>query len=270
MDALRLIKTARHALAEARSVPDVLQEAWQAAMLTEALGGRLGEYPVAEVAALAQLLAEAGSHAAGCLEAPVDRPEPGDWPPAGRSARLGEVGELEPVLQQLRQLLNEASEALIIVACGAETESVYWQCIDGVDANSECRDLVVELLRVLRRIDQDDDEETPGPDRGAPALLLPLGPPVSPRRRRYQAPEPAEAPEEPLRSAARAPEDCRSASSPARSAFTEASSSCICSSSLLDVAACAPGLAGFGACGATDASYLGSDIRGPLQLGGAK
>ncbi|MDH6110542.1 hypothetical protein P3T36_003580 [Kitasatospora sp. MAP12-15] len=197
MDALRLIKTSRHALAETRSIPDVLQEAWQAAMLTEALAGRLDEHPVAEVAAIAHLLAEAGAHAAGCLEVPTDHPGPEDWAPAGRAARLSEVGEFGPALQELRQLVNEASEALIVVACGAETESVYWQCIDGVDANVECRDLLVELLRVLGRLDLGQeppataDQPQPGPEESplkrAPMLLLPLDPP--PPVRRYQEPE---------------------------------------------------------------------------------
>lgn len=217
MEALRLIKTARHALAEARSVQDVVQEAWQAAMLTEALAGQLGEHPVAEVAALAHLLAEAGGHAGGCLE-PTDPPEQGEWAPTGRAARLSEVGEPEPVLWQLRQLLNEASEALIVVACGAETESVYWQCIDGVDANAECRDLLAELLRVLRQLDPEQDPAAAAqapPEPGAPAaeaaatLLLPLDPPASSLGWRYQEP-------------------------------------------------------------AAGASYLGSDLRVALQLGGAK
>ncbi|WP_051967680.1 DUF6099 family protein [Kitasatospora mediocidica] len=221
MDALRLIKTARHALAEARSVQDVVQEAWQAAMLTEALAGQLGEHPVAEVAALAHLLAEAGGHAGGCLEVRTEASEQGEWAPTGRAARLGEVGEPVPVLWQLRQLLNEASEALIIVACGAETESVYWQCIDGVDAQAECRDLLAELLRVLRHLDPDqelppDDQAPPKPGvvsehgaasvaesgaesvEGASRLLLPLDPPAGPAQhpaehsapcaRRYRTP----------------------------------------------------------------------------------
>ncbi|MDH6131576.1 hypothetical protein P3T37_000950 [Kitasatospora sp. MAA4] len=278
MEALRLIRTARHALAEARSVQDVVQEAWQAAMLTEALAGQLGEHPVAEVAALAHLLAEAGGHAGGCLEVPSDPPEPGEqgeWAPTGRAARLSEVGDPEPVLWQLRQLLNEASEALIIVACGAETESVYWQCIDGVDANAECRDLLAELLRVLRQLDPGQEPEAGAqapPEPGTPSaeaaatLLLPLGPPAAPLAWRYQDAESAEASAEARSSASR----------PARSAFTEASSSCICSSRVLGAAvgaaaggrACA-GAVGCCVCGAAGASYLGSDMRGTLQLGGA-
>lgn len=279
MDALRLIKTARHALAEARSVPDVLQEAWQAALLTEALAGRLGEHQAGEVAALAHLLAEAGGHAGSCLEVSADRPEQADWPATGRAARLSEVGDPELVLGQLRLLLNEASEALIIVACGAETESVYWQCIDGVDANAECRDLVVELLGVLRRLEPDPEgRERLGPWEDGPpkasALLLPLDPPTASRRRRYRAVEPASAgvSQESGPLPARPPEDCRAASMPARSAFTEASSSCNCSSSPLGAApavANGSGVPECCLCGAAGASYLGSDMRGPLQLGSA-
>ncbi|WP_371497056.1 DUF6099 family protein [Kitasatospora sp. NBC_00374] len=161
MDALRLIKTARHALAEARTVPDALLEAWQAGLLTEAVGARIAEREAGEVAALGQLLCDAGGHAASCVEPqPEIDPDravdgsddwPADWSGGGRADRLGELGELEPVLLGLGSLLHEVAETLVVLACGAEAESVYWRCIDGVDAGAECKDLLAELLRTVRR-----------------------------------------------------------------------------------------------------------------------
>ncbi|MFD9126318.1 DUF6099 family protein [Kitasatospora sp. NPDC059571] len=157
MDALRLIKTARHALAEARTVPDVLVEAWQAGLLTEAVGGRIADRETGELAALGQLLCDAGSHAAGCLGQPPDDPggtagwSAADWTGCGRAERLDDLGELEPVLVDLGLLLHEVAETLVVLACGADAEGLYWRCIDGVDSGSECKDLVAELLRTVRR-----------------------------------------------------------------------------------------------------------------------
>ncbi|GAA4848906.1 DUF6099 family protein [Kitasatospora terrestris] len=169
MDALRLIKTARHALAEARSVPDTLHEAWQTGLLTEALGARIAEREGdgEEYGTLGQLLCDAGGHAASCLDQPPEADPDGlggDWSGGGRVERLGELGELEPVLAELAVLLNEASETLVVLACGADTESLYWCCIDGVDATAECKDLVAELLRAVRR---EAGVEPPDEDAGA-------------------------------------------------------------------------------------------------------
>jgi len=153
MDALRLIKTARHALAEARSVPDALHEAWQAGLLTEAIGGRIAEREPEELGTLGQLLCDAGGHAASCLDQPPEAESDGpggEWSGGGRVDRLDELGELEPVLVELGALLHEVSETLVVLACGADVESLYWCCIDGVDAGAECKDLVAELLRTVR------------------------------------------------------------------------------------------------------------------------
>ncbi|MFE2111668.1 DUF6099 family protein, partial [Kitasatospora sp. NPDC059463] len=68
MEALRLIKTARHALAETRNIPDVLAEARQAALLAEAVGARLVRDEDGELAGLGQQLSEAALHAACCLD----------------------------------------------------------------------------------------------------------------------------------------------------------------------------------------------------------
>ncbi|MER8186294.1 DUF6099 family protein [Kitasatospora sp. NPDC094015] len=351
MDALRLIKTARHALAEARTVPDALLEAWQAGLLTEAIGARIAETTGGERAALGQLLGDAGSHAAACLEPPPEADPAcadgactdgacqdgacegdlcaGDgcagaaragggreaasgwaawsagWSGGGRAGRLGELGELEPVLLALGTLLHEVAETLVVLACGAEAESVYWRCIDGVDAGAECKDLVVELLRTVRResgapmpeaaelpeaVDALPDEEDldpvqqpsvaasgrpaddPAPARGGDRRAERAAPilvvPLGPPAGRDYRPDPASAEPSTARAclAARAPEDCRSASSPARSVLIDASSSCICSSRLFGASG-AVGAAGV--CDAAGASDQGSDMRGPLQLGSA-
>ncbi|WP_354640437.1 DUF6099 family protein [Kitasatospora camelliae] len=362
MDALRLIKTARHALAEARTVPDALHEAWQAGLLTEAVGARIADRETGEAGALGQLLCDAGGHAAACLDQPSDDPDDpgggdGEWAGGGRVERLDELGELEPVLRELGGLLHEVAETLVVLACGADGESLYWRCIDGVDAGAECKELVAELLRTLGQgadgqesFDREHghprladpaawDADTPGyvpvgdgpagdgsvgegpageepggdvpdgdawdgvdPDpwpeeefEGAAALrgegtplVVRLGPPgpgepgpgaSGPGRQGPGEPDTGPGPRRapggyrpagevpvalPCPSVARAAEDCRSASRPARSVLIEASSACICSSSVLGVSGTSSGVP----CGATGGSAQGSVMRGPLQLGG--
>lgn len=88
MDAVRLIKNARRALAEARSHDQALTEAWQAARLTEAVGGRLSDDQDGELAALGELLAAAGGHARSRLGAAVERrPRRGAARPRGPTDR---------------------------------------------------------------------------------------------------------------------------------------------------------------------------------------
>ncbi|MFJ9517848.1 DUF6099 family protein [Kitasatospora sp. NPDC101801] len=306
MDALRLIKTARHALAEARSVPDALVEAWQAGLLTEAVGAGIAERESGELAALGQLLCDAGAHAVSCLEEPGPAESPqetaeaewhrSDWGGIGRASRLDELGELEPVLTELGLLLHDMAEALVVLACGADGESLYWRCIDGVDAGSECKDVVVELLRTLRREAAEvaemaeaaeaasagqagatEPEAAPGAGRsaaagagpaesqGVPTLVVPLGPPASVRGGQPRPADSVERPSASRCSPVRPAEDCRSASSPARLAFRSASMRCICSSRVPGEA----GGAGASCCGVTGASDQGSDMSGPLQLGSA-
>ncbi|MFC8451684.1 DUF6099 family protein [Kitasatospora sp. NPDC057223] len=282
MDALRLIKTARHALAEARDVPDVLLEAWQAGLLTEAVGGRIAEQDEGELAALGQLLSEAGAQVASCLEPSPESSVAVDWGGCGRASRLTGLGDLDPLLTELGRLLHEATETLVVLACGADAESLYWTCIDGVDAGADCKDLVAELHRAVRKAEaaqQPDGPSAPAqgpagacPAPGGPApatpgpvLVVPLEPPAASDR--YRPPGPVL----PGPAEDREPEDCRSASRPARSALTEASSSCICSSRLFGEAdACgAAGPVRLGSCGVTGTSDHGADMRGPLRLGSA-
>ncbi|MCU7824765.1 DUF6099 family protein [Kitasatospora sp. DSM 101779] len=176
MDALRLIKTTRHALAEARTAQDVLLEARQAGLLTEAVGARIAEQDAGEIGALGQLLCDAGAHAAGCLDDPPAVPDtldtldalgpPGtDWA-GGRARRLDDLGELDPVLCELCFLLHEVAEALVVLACGADAESVYWRCIDGVDAGADCKEVAADLLRAVRR-----EKGLPPPEEDGPEYL---------------------------------------------------------------------------------------------------
>ncbi|MEV4557364.1 DUF6099 family protein [Kitasatospora sp. NPDC049285] len=302
MEALRLIKTARHALAAAREVPDILHEAWQAGLLTEAVGARIADREGERFATLGQLLCDAGAHTAGCLHQPPDVDADGalaEWSRPARVERLHELGELEPVLVELSALLDEMSESLVVLACGAETESLYWSCIDGLDSGAECRDLVVELLRQERQSSrapaageaageaegesagesdgngepragrvtgdglpawQREADPAPGAARRAePRLVVPLGPPVP-----AACAQPRVGLSAGVSCSSRAAEVRRSESSPARSVLIEASNSCICSSSDFGVAGAPPaGAPGVGG------SVQGSDMRGPLQLGGA-
>ncbi|MFI8459365.1 DUF6099 family protein [Kitasatospora sp. NPDC085464] len=178
MEALRLIRTARHALAEARHVPDVLAEARQAALLTEAVGARLAESEDEELTGLGRQLSEAGAHAAVCLDRSVVRAA---LVSGGRAARLTELGEPATALGALDGLLHEVGETLVVLACGADTEGLYWTCIDGVDAVSECKDLAGRLLEAAGRAEGPACTALGGavPERAdcASPLLVRLDPP---------------------------------------------------------------------------------------------
>ncbi|GLW53231.1 DUF6099 family protein [Kitasatospora phosalacinea] len=320
MEALRLIKTVRHALAEARTTGDILHEAWQSGLLTEAVGARIADHDEEALATLGQLLCEAGAHTASCLRQP---PEPGlddlpggpvgvypEWTGPTLVERFGALGELEPVLAELTLLLEDANESLVVLACGADTESLYWSCIDGLDAGSECRDLVARILREQRRStgarapDGGSDggpdgcgPEGDGPEEGAtgeaggveeavgpgapgaarreePRLVIPLGPPVPAVRGAQARGGPSAEASVGASGPPRTVEERRSEPSPARSVLIEVSSSCICSNSDFGVAGAPP--AAVSAVSAVSAvapavggSVQGSDMRGPLQLGGA-
>ncbi|MQS12250.1 hypothetical protein F7Q99_08070 [Streptomyces kaniharaensis] len=190
MEALRLIKTARHALAEARHVPDVLAEARQAALLTEAVGARLAELDDEELAGLGRQLSEAGAHASVCLDRSVVRAAVLS---GGRVRGLAELGELGPTLGALDGLLRELGETLVVLACGADTEGLYWTCIDAVDAVAECKDLAVRLREAAGTALGGVEAEPAG--RGAPLLVVRLGPPGEAQAPDYRLPGATEASE---------------------------------------------------------------------------
>ncbi|MER6299952.1 DUF6099 family protein [Kitasatospora sp. NPDC001539] len=179
MEALRLIRTARHALVEARHVSDVLAEARQAALLIEAVGARLAESEDDELTGPGQQLSEAGAHAAVCLDRSIAK---GALVSGARAARLTELGDPAATLGALEELLREVGETLVVLACGAETESLYWTCIDGVDAVSECKDVAARLREAVGGGAGREPTALGGaePERavGAPPLLVVrLGPP---------------------------------------------------------------------------------------------
>ena len=153
MDALRLIKSTRHGLTEARSVPQVLAEAWQACALVEAVALvvalELTELAVRDgsgcgVTEIARALAEAAGHAAACVGRPPD-----DGAGPSRAERLTVLVELAVTIRELRILVQETAESLIVLACGANEQELYWRCIDSVDAAAECQDLATQLLRAV-------------------------------------------------------------------------------------------------------------------------
>jgi hypothetical protein len=152
VDALRLIRTTRHALVEARTAADVTAEAWQACRVTEAvaqvaalaLSQRALEGSGCGPAEIARALAEAGAHAAECIGRPPDEPLTGD-----RAARLSALAEPVATVRELRVLLREVCQSLLVVALGADEQSLYWACVDGVDAAFEARELASELMRAL-------------------------------------------------------------------------------------------------------------------------
>jgi hypothetical protein len=162
MDAVRLIKATRHALAEARTASDVMVEAWQACRLAEAVG-QTSALVLTERALtgggcggveIARALAEAASHAAECIGRPPDEPLTGE-----RAARLTALADLGGTLRELRSLIQEAAESLLVVACGADEQELYWSCVDGVDAAHPARELLTELLRAVGAEDGDGAEE---------------------------------------------------------------------------------------------------------------
>lgn len=143
MEAARLIEATRHALAQARTVQDIVVEAWQAQALAEAVGSHLAVQGPFEARAAARRLSEAGCLASGGLCRTASR--------AGglRAAQLTEVRDAWTVLTRLAELLGEVGIALVGVACACEEDAVYWQCIEGIDAADETTDRIGGLLRRL-------------------------------------------------------------------------------------------------------------------------
>jgi hypothetical protein len=143
MDAVRLISATRHALAQARAAQDIVTEAWQAQGLAQAVGSHLAINGPPEMRAEAHGLSEAGGGACGA-------PDPSVLRTGGiRAAQMSGVRDPRGVLLGLGRLLGEVGTALVGVACAADDESLYWQCIEAIDAADESGDRVRELLRHL-------------------------------------------------------------------------------------------------------------------------
>lgn len=120
MDAVRLIDGMRHTLKGARGEQELLAGAWEAHAPAEAVIGRL---------------------------LPEDARPAGPPGPARRADTLTEVREPARALRDLRDLLSELGVVLVSAACSVEDESLYWQCIEALDAATDSRDLVCVLLR---------------------------------------------------------------------------------------------------------------------------
>jgi hypothetical protein len=140
MDGLRLIRATRQGLSEAWAVPDLIAEAWQAQALAEAVGSHLALHGGPELRTPGFKVCEAGGRACGMSGLPPARAGP------FRAALLTGVRDPAAALRELRDLLTDVGAALSSVAGTTEEESVYWQCIEAVDAADESKDRVCALL----------------------------------------------------------------------------------------------------------------------------
>ncbi|MFI9827261.1 DUF6099 family protein [Streptomyces sp. NPDC051913] len=147
MDAVRLIVTSRRALAGSGDAPQVMTEVWQAQALAQAIGSRLAVYGPPQLRGEALGLTELAGRGCGVL----DRP---DLDTADlRAAQLTELGDARQALLYLGGLLGEVGIALVGLACSADDEGTYWQCMEAIDAADESRDRVRDMLRKLAESD---------------------------------------------------------------------------------------------------------------------
>lgn len=148
MDAVRLIVTSRRALAASGGMPDLLTEVWQAQALAQAIGSRLAVAGPPELRGEALGLTELAGRGCGVLGTP--ELAPGEL----RAAQLTELGEARQSLMHLGGLLGEVGIVLVGIACSADDEATYWQCMEAIDAADESRDRVLEMLRKLAARDE--------------------------------------------------------------------------------------------------------------------
>lgn len=155
MDAVRLIGATREALARSRTAEEIVAEAWQAQALAQAVGSHLVVKGPAELRPAAHGLSEAGGRGCGMLR----------WADATgpRAAQLSEVRDPRSVLLSLGGLLGEVGIALVGVACAADEETLYWQCMDAIDAADESSDRVRGLLRRLTAHERSQADSAAGP-----------------------------------------------------------------------------------------------------------
>lgn len=156
MDAVRLIVASGRALAASRGVPERLTEVWQAQALAQAIGSRLAVAGPPELRGEATGLTELAGRGCGVLGPP--RLAPGEL----RAAQLTELGEPRQSLMCLGGLLGEVGIALVGIACSADDEATYWQCMEAIDAADESRDRVLEMLRRLADRDEELTEREAG------------------------------------------------------------------------------------------------------------
>ncbi|GAA3768526.1 DUF6099 family protein [Streptomyces phyllanthi] len=148
MDAVRLILASRRALAGSGEERDIMTEAWQAQALAQAIGSRLAVSGPPELRGEARGLSELAGRGCGVLSAPPLAVG------ALRASQLTELGDARQALLGLGGLLGEVGIALVGIACAADDEATYWQCMEAIDAADESRDRVREMLRRIEVRDQ--------------------------------------------------------------------------------------------------------------------
>ncbi|PWI14942.1 hypothetical protein DI272_12795 [Streptomyces sp. Act143] len=156
MDAVRLIVTSRRALVGSGDAPQIMTEVWQAQALAQAIGSRLAVFGPPQLRGEALGLTELAGRGCGVL----DRPdiETADL----RAAQLTELGDARQALVCLGGLLGEVGIALVGLACAADDEGTYWQCMEAIDAADESRDRVRDMLRKLAEGEQGVPEREAG------------------------------------------------------------------------------------------------------------
>jgi hypothetical protein len=157
MDAMRLIGATRDALAQSRAPEEIVTEAWQAQALAQAVGSHLVVNGPAELRSEAHGLSEAGGRACGVLH------RVGQGAGGVRAAQLSGVQNPRSVLLGLGGLLGEVGIAMVGVACAADEEGLYWQCIEAMDAVDESGDRVRGLLRQLAVRERAQPDSAAGP-----------------------------------------------------------------------------------------------------------
>jgi hypothetical protein len=129
---------------------------WQAQALAQAIGSRLAVAGPPELRGEALGLTELAGRGCGVLDTP--RLAQGDL----RAAQLTELGDARQALLCLGGLLGEVGIALVGLACAADDEATYWQCMEAIDAADESRDRVRDMLRKLAEGEQRLSEREAG------------------------------------------------------------------------------------------------------------
>ncbi|MFG2596252.1 DUF6099 family protein [Streptomyces sp. NPDC048462] len=153
MEAERLVAVIRQALARSRGTPDIIAEAWQAQALAQAVGSRLAASGPKELRGEAGGLSEIGGRSNGTLDHPAARAG------VARAAQLSEVADPRAALTGLGTLLGEVGIALVGVACETDEQSLYWQCMEAIDAADESTDRVHGMLRLLDERDRERQQD---------------------------------------------------------------------------------------------------------------
>lgn len=143
MEAECLIEATRDALAHSAGVPEIVAEVWQAQALAEAVGSHLAACGPPELRAAACELSQAGNRGRRFHRRPPVRDG------GVRAEHMTVIKDPRCALRALRGLLGESGVALVRVATTAEEDTLYWQCMEAIDAADESGDQVRGLLRRL-------------------------------------------------------------------------------------------------------------------------